>query len=625
MAGLSRRGATVFVIIGVGVLLAVILLPGMRNRPGNSKPNDDRKEVFRERALQSGLAFRMNFLPGEQGEKFKINLYDHGSGLAVGDYDGDGHEDIYFCNQLGENALYHNNGDGTFTDVTHMAGVALGDRICAAAAFADTRNNGRQDLFVTSTRGGNVFFRNQGDGTFKDATKEAGLEYIGHSQSILFFDYDNDGYLDLFVANTAQWTNAYNKERKYYPGKNLGGGPDGDLVASPIESNLIYHNNGDGTFTNVTAKAGVSGRGWCSDAVAFDYNGDGRTDLFVGCMFGPAQLYQNNGDGTFTEVTWKTLGATSFGTCGARTFDFNNDGKLDLYLADMHSDMWMNLDSNHESLALALLNQGRKYPSAYGPWEDRIPDAKARQTEEYLGFKPNHVVYGNTLFKNLGNGKFEEVSEKANLETFWPWGMAIGDYDNDGYEDAFLPSGMGYPFYYWPNQLRMNNGDGTFRECAEDLGIEPPERGQFLKEQIGGRPAPRSSRCAVTADFDGVGRLDIVVNNFNDNVYYFRNDLPRKNYVAFRLRGTTWENKKKGFKTSRDAIGAVVRLYVGKEIQTRQVSPNGGYLAQSSKTVHFGLGERKRIDRAEVTWPSGAIQQIPVSEINRVIDVIEQQ
>src|SRR5262249_30321461 len=157
---------------------------------------------------------------------------------------------------------------------------------------------------------------------------------------------------------------------------------------------------------------------------------------------------------------------------------------------------------------------------------------------------------------NLGGGKFREVSGPANMETFWPWGVATGDFDNDGYEDAFLPSGMGYPFYYWPNQLRMNNGNGTFTERAEQLGLEPPGGGFFLDERIAGKPACRSSRCAAAADFDGDGRLEIVVNNFNDQPYYFRNNLPRKNYVAFRLRGTSWAGTSKGSRTSRDAIGA---------------------------------------------------------------------
>jgi hypothetical protein len=174
--------------------------PTASSRPGNRPPG------FQERAQEAGLNFRMSFLPGEQGENYKINLYDHGSGIAVGDYDGDGRDDIYLVNQLGPNALYHNNGDGTFSDVTAKAGVGLGDRICVAAAFVDYDNSGRQSLFVTSTRGGNVLFKNLGDGLFKDVTREAGLSLVGHCQNAIFFDYDRDGHLDLLLTRTAEWT-----------------------------------------------------------------------------------------------------------------------------------------------------------------------------------------------------------------------------------------------------------------------------------------------------------------------------------------------------------------------------------------------------------------------------------
>src|SRR5437588_5154395 len=158
----------------------------------------------------------MRFLNSEQGETFKINLYDHGSGIAVGDYDGDGHDDIYFVNQLGPNALFRNKGDGTFVEVTAQAGVAVGDRICVAATFADYDNDGHQDLFVTSTRGGNVLFRNLGNGTFQDVTQQAGVSHVGHSQAAVFFDYDNDGYLDLLVLNTAGWTTSTQDQGSRY-------------------------------------------------------------------------------------------------------------------------------------------------------------------------------------------------------------------------------------------------------------------------------------------------------------------------------------------------------------------------------------------------------------------------
>ena len=295
-------------------------LPDGRGSESNAIPAKP-SSGFRDIAREAGLNFRMNFLPNEQGEKFKINLYDHGCGVAVGDFDGDGHDDIYFVNQLGPNALYRNKGDGTFEDVTEKAGVGLGDRVCVAATFADYDNYGRQSLFVTSTRGGNVLFQNIGDGTFKDVTKQAGVGYVGHSQTAVFFDYDNDGYLDLFVTNTAKWTadQATTGEASYYPGR-VRVRPR--WLGSPNEHNILYHNNGDGTFTDVTAKAGLAGKGWGGDVAVFDYDGDGYLDLLVTNMFGASQLYRNNGDGTFTDVTKEVLGRTSWGAIGSQGVRF---------------------------------------------------------------------------------------------------------------------------------------------------------------------------------------------------------------------------------------------------------------------------------------------------------------
>src|SRR5437870_9347855 len=174
----------------VAVVIAGYLLLARHTADETAAP--DGRSGFRERAREAKLAFRMHDLPKEQGERFRINLYDHGSGLAVGDYDNDGRENIYFLNQLGPNALYRKRGDGTFVDVTADAGVALGDRISVAATFADYDNDGDQDLYVTSTRGGNVLFQNQGNGRFRDVTREAGLTLVAHSQGAAFFDYDND-------------------------------------------------------------------------------------------------------------------------------------------------------------------------------------------------------------------------------------------------------------------------------------------------------------------------------------------------------------------------------------------------------------------------------------------------
>ncbi len=226
----------------------------------------------------------------------------------------------------------------------------------------------------------------------------------------------------------------------------------------------------------------------------------------------------------------------------------------------------------------------------------------------------NEILFGNALYRNLGQGKFTETALTAGLETFWPWGIATGDYDNDGNEDVFITSGMGYPFYYWPNQLMMNNGDGTFRDRAASLGIEPPTGGIYQETNIGGQRAARSSRSAAVADFDGDGRLDIVTNNFNDRPYFFANRFPSQNYVEFRLTGT---------KSNRDAIGAVVRLWVGNKVMVRQVSPAGGYLSQSSRTVHFGLGDRSGIDSVRIRWPRGLVQTLINPQINTLHKILE--
>ena len=557
--------------------------------------------VFEDVAAAAGIHFRMQFLAKEQGEHFRINLYDHGSGVAVGDYDGDGRDDIYFCNQLGSNALYHNDGNGRFTDVTAAAGadLALADRISVAAVFADYDADGHQDLYVTTTRGGNALFRGRGDGTFEDVTQKAGLTLVAHSQTATFFDADGDGWLDLFVVNTAKWTlDTIDRETGAWVG------PDdlpNTFARSPKESNRLYRNRGDGTFEEATDASGLAGDGWAGDTAVLDYDDDGDLDVVVTNMFGRDHLYANDGKGHFHDVAREVLGATPYGTMGVKAFDYDGDGRLDLLLVDMHSDMWMT-----PSQELATIPQHRKLsgPLTLVPEAGR-PAALAKFVQVF-GVGPHDVLFGTALYHALGGGRFEEISDKAGVETLWPWGIATGDFDGDGFEDFFMPSGMGYPFAYLGSPLMMNSGHGTFTDRAADAGLDPMQGGRSLKEPIGGREAARSSRAAAAADFDGDGRVDLVVNNFNDVPLLLMNRSPKTSFIEFKLIGAGG---------NLDAVGAVVRITLGGRTLVRQVSSAGGYLAQSSSTLHFGLGAATKIDRCEIRWPDGQVQVVEHPEI----------
>ena len=612
-----RRDRALGVAITIVMVATVVSCGASRTADGKTDSAAGKLEKadgFEERARAAGIAFRMNNLTREQGERFRVNLYDHGSGLAIGDYDNDGRDDIYFLNQHGTNALYRNAGDGSFVDASAKAGVALGDRVSVGATFADYDNDGFADLFVTSTRGGNVLFHNRGDGSFEDVTAAAGVKHVGHSQTPVFFDYDDDGDLDLFLTNTAHWTtDTVDSTSGAYEGK----ASLPALMGSPTESNILYRNDGDGTFTDVTDSAGLRGEGWAGDVAVFDYDEDGFMDLFVPSMFGRGQLYRNDGHGTFTDVTAESLGKTSHGAIGTKVFDYDGDGRLDLFVVDMHSDMWMGLDARQASLNAAQEFQRRRFLSSAGPTvNEDAPGFIERQRTEFAehGQDFDAAIFGNALYRNAGGGKFEETAVGAGLETFWPWGIASGDYDDDGHEDVFITSGMGYPFYYWPNQLMMNDGDGTFTDRAATLGVEPPPGGIHQERTIAGREAARSSRSAAVADFDGDGRLEIVVNNFNDRPYLFANRFPKRSYVELRLTGT---------RSNRDAIGAVARLFAGSTVMVRQVNPAGGYLAQSSKVLHFGLGERTKVDSIVVRWPRGTVQTVTGPHVDTLLQLRE--
>jgi len=553
----------------------------------------------------------MEYLSSEQGENFKINLYDHGCAVAIADYDADGHDDVFFTNELGANALFRGDGTGAFTDVTATTGADLGmrDKICVGATFGDYDNDGFPDLFVATTRAGNVLFHNEGNGKFTDVTKKAGVTLVGHSETGTFFDPDMDGDLDLLVTNTAKWTtDDYHDEEHHYTG------PPAlwDLLSAVHEPNVYYRNDGGGKFTVATEESGLAAQGWNGDCAVFDYDADGAPDLFMANMFGGSQLFKNDGKGHFIDVTRPALRKISYGAMGSRAFDYDLDGKLDLMVVDMHSDMWMTAEVEAKDI-----DEHRKYSRFFGPTGQKgtVP-LKLQETFTDIAHISNHAdfLFGNTLFHNLGGGKFEEVSDKAGVESFWPWGVTPADYRNAGIEDVLVVSGMGHPFFYWRNNYFLNRGDGTFEESAAKAGFDPPPGGINLDLQLGGKPAPKSSRSAATGDFDGDGRVDIVVSNFNDRAYLYMNRTPQRNWIGFHLTGT---------KSNRDAIGALVTIRAGGKSQIRLVQAGGGYLSQSSARLHFGLNDATEIESCEILWPSGTTQSIEHPAVNTLHEVTE--
>jgi len=552
---------------------------------------------FTDRLKESGITF-VHHAVDDATKHMRRGHYDHGSAVAVADVDGDGLYDIYFVNQAGGNELWKNLGGGKFKNITQEAGVALPSRISAGAAFADIDNDGSQDLFVTTVRGGNVLFKNDGHGHFRDITQEAGLGLSAHSSGAFFFDYDNDGLVDLLVCNVGKYTT----DEK---------GPDGEYISiydsfsghlyeDRYEYPVLYKNMGHHHFKDVTAEVGLHPHGWCGDASFADLNGDGWPGIFFLNMQGRSHYYENVGGKKFVEKTDEYFPKTSWGAMGIKFFDFDNDGRMDLFITDMHSDM----------------------SDEPGPENEKLK-SNVTWDETYIHGKKEDFIYGNALYHNLGNGKFEEISDRLGLETYWPWGPSVGDLNADGWEDVFIPSGMSYPYRYGINSLLLNDHGQRFLDSEFVLGIEPRKKlytpwfeidcsdPREVQEQaklnskvcIGhsGKSiimSPRSSRSAAIFDLDNDGALDIVVNDFNSEPQILVSNLSERkkiHWLKIVLHGTS---------SNRNGLGATVRVYAGGQTYFRYNDGKSGYLAQSVLPLYFGLGNTAKIDRVEVDWPS---------------------
>src|SRR5881394_29469 len=295
---------------------------------------------FSNQLSQTGIAFA-NRIVDDAGKAYKLAHYDHGSGLCAADVDGDGLPDLYFLTQLGTNELWKNLGGGRFVDITARAGLAMPDQIAVGCAFADIDNDGDPDLFVTTVRHGNRLFENLGDGTFRDITAQAGVGYVGHSSGAVFFDYDGDGLLDLFLTNVGVYTSNARGPGGYYVA--LSDAFLGHLHPERAEASILYHNLGGNRFKDVSREVGLVDLSWSGDATPFDVNDDGFPDLYVLDMQGGDHVWLNEGGKRFHDATREYFPRTPWGAMGVKAFDFDGDGRMDLLVTDMHDDMWLNI------------------------------------------------------------------------------------------------------------------------------------------------------------------------------------------------------------------------------------------------------------------------------------------
>jgi hypothetical protein len=511
------------------------------------------KPHFRDITAESGITFRHQSAP----EK-KFIVESMGGGVALFDFDNDGLIDIYFVNSLtvdtsnqprsAKSALYRNLGNGKFEDVAERAGVAFpgwGMGVC----IADYNGDGWEDIYVTALNG-NHLYRNNRNGTFSDVTVEAGVAGGGFSTGCGFADYDRDGNVDLFVSQYVVI------DLKHLPEFGKGKTCEYHKVAVqcgprglPGTSDLLFHNDGHGHFTEVSKQAGVDDpNGYFGLGIAwFDYNGDGWPDLFVANDSTPNFLYKNLKNGKFEEVGFQAGVAVSGqgseqGSMGVAVGDYNNDGRFDLFVTNF--------------------------------------------SDEY-----------NDLFRNDGESGFADVSYPS--KTAKPsvplvgWGTAFFDYDNDGLLDLVAVNGHVYPQmeraasaisagYRQPKLLFRNLGDGTFADITD-------AEGSLFTEK-------RVSRGLAVGDLDNDGALDIVINDLDGAPQVLHNEGPAGNWITIKLKGKP---------PNTDAIGAVIRLSAGGKVQSRTVQSGTSYISQDDMRQHFGLGNQEKIESIEVIWPNG--------------------
>ncbi len=543
-------------------------------------------------ATHSGITFNNELIEDFNFNHIRYDVVYQGAGVAVGDINNDGLPDFYISGNMVHDKLYLNKGDMKFEDISIKARIGLEDKWSTGVTMADVNNDGFLDIYVCKyllddpVKRENVLYINNGDLTFTDRAKEYGIADRGYSTMANFFDYNKDGYLDLYVGNQPP----VSRLQKTTQSQQI----------DYTYSDQLYRNNGDNTFTNVTEEAGITNYNFTLAVTVSDINNDTWPDIYIACDFEePDVYYENNGDGTFTNVINEKMRHISTFSMGVDIADINNDGWMDLYVADMVAADNKRLKSNMSGMNpekfWALANSGY------------------------------HLQYMFNAFQiNNGNGTFSEIGQMAGVSnTDWSWATLFADYDNDGLKDLIVTNGLVKDIknndYRRRRKVLMDSLANEFRERGEQPALNPMDfinlapsvklsnyvfqnNGDLTftdRDKDWGFDEKTWTHGAAYADFDGDGDMDVILNNMNDIASLYENKAVDNNlngYLRIKLIGD---------KLNLNSLGARVWLYYDDEMQVQEVSPVRGYFSRNEEILHFGISNRKTVDKVVAWWPDG--------------------